>query len=374
MHPFTVALRRHADARRLCAAAAGLALLVAAGTTAAAEFARSFTFSADELAIDDMIGTVTVVAAAGDAFEVTVTVRGDAAAEDLVEFVSEEGRTAGLAVLFPLGEHSRYVYPPLGDDRATLHYRREDPHESSWLKKIFAGMGDEKVTVSGEGRGLQLWADVTVAMPAEASLRVRHGVGEITAREFRGDLDLDTHAGVVAVSEGAGDLRLDTGSGSVSVTSVRGEVVVDTGSGAVTLGDLEGKRIHVDTGSGGVEATGLTCAELLIDTGSGGVVARGITADEVEVDTGSGNVVLACARLNSGRVVVDTGSGGIRLELPPDASARISADTGSGSLEVAITGATVLREERDEVSLQVGDGDARVTLDAGSGSITIAGR
>ena len=357
--------------RRTACLAAGLALLLAAATALGGEFERTFRFDSDDLEVVAMIGRVEVIAAEGQDFTVTVRVRGHDADETLITFTEEQGRDGKLAVAFPLQEHSRYVYPELGGGSTTIQFRDENSEESSWLKRVFAGMSGQKVTVSGKGRGLEMWADLTIAVPAGADLRVRHGVGAVDAAKVAGDLDLDTHAGAITVAGLAGDLRADTGSGAVTAAAVRGSVNIDTGSGGVEVTDVEGDKVHVDTGSGGVRLEDVSCGDLLVDTGSGGVRARGVAADQARIDTGSGSVKLQLDRMGGGRFVIDTGSGGIELELPDGASARISADTGSGRVKADVAGATIEHQDDGELQMTVGDGKARVTLDAGSGSIAI---
>ncbi len=366
-------ITRHPHRTPGFAAAAGLILLLAAGTALGDDVTRTFRFDGETLELADMIGAVEVTAATGDAFEVTVHVQGKDAAEDVLQFAEEQGGDAKLAIRFPLDDHSRYVYPALGQGKTTIHFRDEDSHETSWLKKVFGQFEGKKITVSGDGRGLELWADVTVAVPRGGSLTVRHGVGRIGADGVRGDLDLDTHTGGIMVTDLEGDLRADTGSGSVVVAGVRGDVLADTGSGGVGLTDVKGDKIHVDTGSGMVKVDKATCRDLYVDTGSGGVRARNIDTDQAKIDTGSGGVTLSLDRMGEGRFLVDTGSGSINFELPTDASATISADTGSGSIHADVAGARIVHKENSELQMVVGDGKARVTLDAGSGGITIRG-
>ncbi len=357
--------------RRTACLAAGLALLLAAATALGGEFERTFQFDSDDLEVVAMIGQVEVIAADGKDFTVTVRVRGHDADEALITFTEEQGRNGKLAVAFPLQEHSRYVYPELGGGSTTIHFRDENSEESSWLKRVFAGMSGQKVTVSGKGRGLEMWADLTIAVPAGAGLRVRHGVGAVHADQVAGDLDLDTHSGAIAVAGLVGHLRADTGSGAVTASAVKGSVSIDTGSGGVEVANVEGDKVHVDTGSGSVELVDVSCQDLLVDTGSGRVRARGVATDQARIDTGSGSVKLQLDRMGGGSFVIDTGSGGIELELPVEASARISVDTGSGSVKADVAGATIEHQDKGELRMTVGDGKARVSLDAGSGSVVI---
>ena len=343
-----------------------------AGTAGAVEFEREFTFSGKELLVSNMIGEIEVIKGSSDDFLVLVSVRGEDAAEGLVDFVVEEGSKSGLVIKFPLDDHKKYTYPAMGrESSATITFRDENDAGGSWLKKVLSGHRGKKVTVKGKGNGLEMWADVTIQVPARRILEVRHGVGEIRAQGVEADLSLDTHSGQISVEKITGDLLADTGSGRVVAVGVEGEVNIDTGSGSVRVANCRSSEVLVDTGSGKVEAEALDCKYMLIDTGSGRVKARGIKADKAKIDTGSGSVFLHLDRMGSGRFVIDTGSGSIELVLPADASAKINADTGSGSIHNEVPGADVTLAERDEMKMTVGDGAARVTLDAGSGSITV---
>jgi hypothetical protein len=343
-----------------------------AGAALAVEFEREFTFESKELLVSNMIGHVEVKEGVSDAIRVLVSVRGEDAAEGLLEFVTEEGSKGALAIKFPLDDHTKYTYPALGKDSSTtITFRDDSDHGSSWLKKVFSGFGGKKVTVKGKGNGLELWADVTIEVPANRILEVRQGVGEILASGVEADLTLDTHSGQISVENLTGDLLADTGSGRVEAMGVEGEVNIDTGSGSVLVANCHGSEVLVDTGSGSVKAEGVDCKYMLVDTGSGRVEATAIKADKAKIDTGSGSVFLHLDRMGSGRFVIDTGSGSIELVLPSDASAQIMADTGSGSVRNKVAGAVVTVAARDELEMTVGDGAARVTLDAGSGSITV---
>jgi hypothetical protein len=359
--------------QRLTAPMAFLFLITLIASTAlATEFEKEFTFDGKELLVSNMIGKIEVVAGSTDAFRVLVSVHGEDAEEGLLEFITEDGSKSALAIKFPLDDHTKYIYPALGrNSSTTITFNEENDHGGSWLKKVFSGFGGKKVTVKGKGNGLEMWADVTIEVPAKRVLEVRHGVGEIQAVGLEADMNLDTHSGTISVENLKGDLLADTGSGRVAAMGVEGEVNIDTGSGSVRVDNCNGSEILVDTGSGSVKVNGVICEYLLVDTGSGGVEAKGVEADKAKIDTGSGSVYMQLDSMGEGHFVIDTGSGGIELVLPADASARIMADTGSGSVHNKVDGANVTLAARDELEMTVGAGTAKVTLDAGSGSITV---
>lgn len=360
--------------RRAVALLLALPLLMAltASLALAGDFERDFTFDSHDLKVVNMIGAVTVTATEGEDFQVHVVVRGADAGPDVLTFVTPNDDGDVLAIQYPLKEHQRYVYPEMGSrSKTTMHFSNEAEESKSWLKKVFAGMSGTGVTVRGKGNGLEVWADLTIAVPRGASLEVRNGVGEIQAADLAADLSLDVNSGAIAVRGLAGDLLADTGSGRVLARGITGELDLDTGSGEVELSDCDGSTIKVDTGSGKVVAENVQCRTLDVDTGSGSVKASRIQADEVKIDTGSGSVVLQLDRMGRGDFLIDTGSGGIDLILPGDVSAHITAETGSGSVECDLAEAKVMRKDRSELEVVAGSGAAKVTLGAGSGTISI---
>ena len=347
------------------------ALTLLSAAAAAGEFTETFDLDADELKVINLIGEVVVEPADGDEFEVQVRVRGEDASRDRIDFEVDQGSNAKLRVVFPLDEERRYVYPELGRSKSTLTFEDGEAGPGSWFGRVIKGLKGNKITVSGRGKGLELWADVTVRVPRGRTANVRLGVGEITAEGVDGDLTLDINSGPVSARRCRGSLVGDTGSGSVNFADIEGDVNADTGSGEVTIARCQGERIVADTGSGSVHVEDAECTKLHVDTGSGAVTAMRVKSDAAHIDTGSGSVKLELLRMGDGKYIVDTGSGGITLVMPEDASARVSADTGSGSIKLDMTGVDITRKDRDELRFTVGDGDARVILDAGSGSIRI---
>jgi len=346
-------------------------LTLLSATAAAGEFTESFDLRADELKVINLIGEVLLEPADGDDFEVQVRVRGSDASREHIEFELDEGSDATLRVVFPLDNERRYVYPALGRGKSTLTFEHGEAGMGSWLGKVIKGLKGNKITVSGRGKGLELWADITIRVPRGRAADVRLGVGEIEAEGITGDLVLDINSGPVSARRVTGSVLGDTGSGSVNFSDIEGDVDADTGSGEVTIARCRGDRIHADTGSGTVHVEDAECDKLHVDTGSGAVTAMRIKSDAAHIDTGSGSVKLELLRMGGGKYIVDTGSGGITLIMPEDASARVSADTGSGSIKLDMPGVEIGRKDRDELRFTVGDGEARVILDAGSGNIRI---
>jgi len=355
--------------RRLALAALVLLSLPAL----AGEFTRDFSTDADELVLKNLVGHVTVLPARGDDYQITVHVRGDDADEDLINIELDDGRKAELLVAFPVEEHRRYVYPELGRGETTI-WQPDGDNDGGWLSKLWRGMGGDKVTIRGRGRGLEVWADIEIRVPEGRETAVYLGAGFLDADGVEGKLVLDTHSGPVKVDGHQGKLVCDTGSGSVKVSDIDGDLLCDTGSGSVSITNQRGGNLKADTGSGSVVIKGADTPDLYVDTGSGSVRCSGIKTDQARIDTGSGGVELELDRMGTGRFVIDTGSGGVELVIPDDASATISVDTGSGGIRNRLDDAEVLHKSRGEMKLRVGSGKARVIVDTGSGGVTITSR
>jgi DUF4097 and DUF4098 domain-containing protein YvlB len=378
--------------------AAALACVLAAGLQTpaahAADFDRSFTFASQRLTLTNLIGSVRVEKATGNAYKIDVHVRGEDADPKWITFDEGQGSAGKLTVRFPLDEHRKYVYPKLGaGSRSTFtasHHGSDD-----WFEELYDLARGDRIEVRGSGGGsnaLELWADVVVQVPAGHETIVQLGIGEITAAHVAADLDLKTKAGAVQAEDIQGDLRVDTGSGGVDVKGVRGDCDIDTGSGSVDVADVTAQRlVRVDTGSGGIQVSSVTADELSldtgsgsidldkitvkdlsVDTGSGGVDGSTVAADDLKIDTGSGSVDLDLVRMGHGRYTVETGSGGIRLDMPREISAVFDVETASGGIDADIDGVTLGRHDRYEAHFKVGNGDARVSLSAGSGHIRLA--
>jgi hypothetical protein len=360
-------------------------VLIAPG--AKAQIDESFTYDASSLKITNLIGKIDVEGHSGSGFVVEVSVQGEDAEPGLIEFESNDGDRAELMIMFPTDDERRYVYPELGRNSRTTF----NPGHGN--QDVWGFFGRGKIEVRGSGKGLEVWADVTVKVPEGAELIIFNGVGELEAvdteanlelnvrsgaafaRDIIGELNIDTGSGHVEVENVAGDLLVDTGSGHVDVVGLRGDrASIDTGSGHVELRDAEVPRILVDTGSGHVEMEQVVCDDIEVDTGSGHVEIDELSARAAMIDTGSGRVRIELVAMGDGKFEVDTGSGSITFLMPANPSAVVDAETSSGGIDVDVDGADFSREKRDHVRFEVGNGDAEVRLDAGSGGIRIASR
>ena len=329
------------------------AALCAVGTLASAEgIEQSFTFDGEELVVANLVGKVRIEPADGSNFDVAVSVRGRDAAPGKITFEKTDGAKARLAIRFPVDKESRFIYPEMGTDfNTTINVSNGNQHGVDWLRLVFPGSHD-RVRIASKGKGLEIWADVTVKLPRGKRLEIRHGAGAIETQGTVGGMLLDSHCGPVTVARSEGALSIDTGSGEVRVSDSNGELTVDTGSGSVDLTRCRATGLDVDTGSGSVHATEIEC-------------------DAMKIDTGSGDVAVLLTRMGGGNYLIDTGSGSVDLRVPVDASARYSADSGAGKIDVDLPGTQIHKGSADDLTFKTGAGSASVRIDTGAGSIRV---
>ena len=138
------------------------------------------------------------------------------------------------------------------------------------------GRGD--VRVSGNGSGLEAWADLRVLVPAGQTVALHLGVGKVNIANVSGEIRVDARSGAVSATAVDGALLLNTGSGSVTVDGARGHLRVSTGSGGVKAANLENGTVILGTPEYCGRA--LVAAAALVDKGeSPDAAARAVAAE-----------------------------------------------------------------------------------------------
>ncbi len=325
----------------------------------AAQNASRHSLRGSEVALYNLAGTVQIEAGSGDAVAVEVT-RGGA---DLTRLRIGEGELDGRATLRVIYPGDRVRYPRMGDGSTELRVRQDGTfgdhdHEG----------GGRRVRISSEG-GLEAWADLRIAVPAGRSVAVHLAVGNLTATNVDGRLQLQASNAPVTVNGVRGGLDVEVGSGEVQVSATEGEVRVTTGSGGVQLTRAKGRALAIQTGSGDVAASGLEADELAVQTGSGDVRVTAVKAPRVALETGSGGVTVELQG-EVDRLEIGTGSGDIAITAPANLSAQLELQTASGEIDSDFPLA-VTRSGRDHLRGTVGDGKGKISVETGSGGVRL---
>ena len=146
--------------------------LVGFSPAGAQEFDEQLSISASSLRLANLIGEIRVEGHRGSDFEIEIHVRGEDASRDRIRIETKEGRDAEVAILFPIDEETRYVYPELGSNSRTT-FRIGEDGGGSWWKELLGHLKGDKIEVRGKGKGLEIWADVVIRVPRGKELDVQ---------------------------------------------------------------------------------------------------------------------------------------------------------------------------------------------------------
>lgn len=355
-------------------ASAVFASLVLAANVASADATRVLKaeLSADPLRpfrVENLAGHMVVRQGTGSRVVVTATVHGEdqktAALLRLEEVRDSKTGQPTLRMQYPLNEYTTYRYGGEG---------RSDSG-GGFFESLFSGRSNvtydgTRVTVSS-GRGLALYADLVVEIPRSASGTFKNVVGRLEGSGVDGTLRFDSGSGDISLRDFKGEVVADTGSGDVNATAGQGSFKCNTGSGDCTLKEFAGERLDLDTGSGDIDVTGSRARFVKADTGSGSVRLDVGDSEEISADTGSGDVSVEASGSTLSRIKADTGSGDVSLKLPRNAGFQLMADTGSGDVTSGFDDATPIVERRKVKGYKRGDLKVRIDVDTGSGDVSV---
>jgi hypothetical protein len=350
------------------------AALVLAGNAAAADVTRSLNavLSADPsrpFRVENLAGHMVVRQGMGPKVVVTATVHGEdqktAALLRLEEVRDSKTGNPTLRVQYPLNQYTSYRYTG----------EKSDGSSEGFFAALFSGRStvtydDTRVTVSAS-HGLALYADLVVEIPRASSGTFRNVVGRLEGSSIDGTLRFDSGSGDITLRDFKGEVVADTGSGDVNASSGHGSFKCNTGSGDCTLKRFNGERLDLDTGSGDIQVTDSTARFVKADTGSGSVEVEVRDSEEISANTGSGDVSVVAAGANLARIKADTGSGDVHLKLPPSLGFEMKADTGSGDVSSTFDDATPIVVRRKVQGYRRGDLKVRIDVDTGSGDVSV---
>ena len=349
------------------------------------ETRKDFSVAGKILEVDNLAGSVKLLEAKGDKFEIQATVKADKSAgltateiADLIGFYSvKNGSKHKFRVLYPVDDYRKYTYRDgsnRGNNSTRVRYQKK------------------RVSVSSKARSdaLNVHVDLVIRVPNGSSLRVKNRVGPIKGNGLQAKLNLDTGSGEISIEKSQGSLRADTGSGRVTVVAYTGDILANTGSGSVTVTDVDGD-VNADTGSGSVELNNVHAEEILVDTGSGRVILNNVSGslrvdtgsgsvtakkflagEIVDVDTGSGNIAIAGDLGAVRKLRLDTGSGGVRVKTNQALNMVLRIETGSGGIDVDLPDLSNVTSKDNQFEAQIGRGDGQGIIDTGSGSVTVS--
>jgi lia operon protein LiaG len=343
-----------------------------AAAPVAAQQPERFQLRGEDVAVYNLVGTVSVEAGTGDvAVELTRTGR------DAAKLRVEQGEVRDAEALRVIYPTENIVAPGMGAGSSTTLRVHEDGTfgDGDWDHGRHHRDAEEhghRMEIRGSGSGLEAGADLRIRVPAGRRVAVYLAVGKVSVANVQGEIRVDAHNAPVTASGVKGELTVDVGSGEVRVTDGEGVLNVDTGSGSVEVSRFKGRDLTVDTGSGNVNGTELTAERLSMETGSGDIELATVSAPSLSLETGSGTV-RADLRTAVQSLSVETGSGDVALSAPATLDAEVEIETSSGEIESDFP-LQVTRHARDHLVGRIGSGRGRIAVETGSGDVRLIKR
>jgi hypothetical protein len=248
------------------------------------------------------------------------------------------------------------------DAKALLGLVRVDIAERGGRVEIRARYpsGDEMRTQNR--RNVSVSVQFNITAPVGARVSARSISGNVTARDLRGDLMLESTSGNVMIANGGRVSAAKTISGNVEV------------SGTEIDGGLEASSV-----SGNVMVRKTKARRLALSTVSGNVGIEDVDCGRVELQAVSGDLQLLGPLSTGGRYDITSHSGNVRIMLSGDTGFELDANSFSGSIrsDLPLTGTTSGgdRGRRQRAVRGVyGDGSAVLHLTTFSGTIVVSKR
>jgi DUF4097 and DUF4098 domain-containing protein YvlB len=219
--------------------------------------------------------------------------------------------------------------------------------------------GDEARTQNR--RNVNVSVNFAITAPVGARISARSISGNVSARELRGELTLESTSGNVEIANGGRVASAKTISGNVNIsgTEIDGALEASSVSGTVMVRQTKARRMTLSTVSGNVALEDVDCAR-------------------VEVQAVSGDALLTGPLSTGGRYDVTSHSGSVRVVLSGDTGFELDANSFSGSIrsDLPLTGNVGGDRGRRQRAVRgvYGNGSAVLHLTTFSGSIVIEKR
>jgi lia operon protein LiaG len=339
--------------------------LLALVASASAANAQRYELSGNRVALYNLAGSMRIEAGTGSAVVVEVERLGRDAQRLSVRTSALDG-VPTLRVVYPGDE-----VVVEGMDRGTQTTIQVD-EEGTWGRS----RGGRRMRITsgrGEADATHASARIVVRVPPGVTVDANMAVGDLTATNVAGNLELESSAGSITSTGNRGALEAETASGDISVADAQGNLELETASGDVEIRNSSAQRIDAETASGSITVNGARAEELNVETASGDIRVTGSTAPTVKAETASGSVRVELTG-DVRDVEISTASGTAEAVLPANFTGEVELETASGDVDVEFP-LTVSRQSRNHIRGTIGQGgSARVSLSAASGDVRLLRR
>lgn len=190
----------------------------------------------------------------------------------------------------------------------------------------------------------------TVFVPTGLKIKAETNVGSISINGYRGEFELSSRVGRIAMTNATGPATLSSDSGYIEVRNYEGALTARTSVGSLHLNQVSGP-MQLNSGMGPINI-----AEF---------------QGKLAAETKTGRIHASSSIPLTGDVLLKTQTGSVTLQVPRASSMRISAQTKAGSLHAP----DFMNKSRSGAASSAvgstGDGEHTVTLEASTGSVSL---
>ena len=329
------------------------------------------------IAIDNLLGSIHIVpsdAAGAVRLEARIVAEAkeEADARALAESIriTQNNVNAGLRfhVAFPVERHTAFRPPKAG--------------VRGLIRRWAAPMFHDPASVTYQDRLLQIGPDrkaaalavhVTLAVPYDVAVTVRHRIGSVEGRALRGRLRISTVDGLVALDRCLGTIEVESDRADVHVNAFQGKALdLKTTHGNVELVDVRTGQLRLETESGAIRGDNVVADALFATSASGDLKFGNLEPTTAEMTTGTGEVDLATHLKTLRGAVIRSDSGDVTLRVGQLAHFALEAETQSGKVKtLGGVELDLIDQQGLTTRLQQGQGGAELQVSAVAGNVIV---
>jgi len=319
---------------------------------------------------------------------------------------------------------SSFTSMRVNDDRGTVtvNVSEDKKVRVSWRKKVHAenqkdadaynAKTDPTITsadriivlnANTQGAGDKgVSADMDIYVPANVSVSVTSGHGDVTIAGMSGSIEVNHHRGEVNINDHSGNVSLSLDGSSARLAHVKGDVTIQGKANEVAVEDVDGE-VHLngdfqesvrlvrvsrtvsfrsartdmefsrldgrlDLDSGDLRADSLT-GPMRLTTRSKDVALEGLSGD-LRLEDSNGTVEVGLRK--PGNIQIDNRKGDVQVSIPPNTAVKVEARTREGEIasdfdEIKVDN----RDKQSSASGSIGSNGPRLALNCEKGSIEI---
>ncbi len=207
-----------------------------------------------------------------------------------------------------------------------------------------------------------------VTVPSRFDLSLSTAGGSIQVDDHAGNVALRTSGGSVRVGQLTGDVTARTAGGSISVSAASGRVEADSSGGSIKLGKMNGP-VDAQTAGGSIRIESASVA-VKANTSGGSIVVNGASGP-VEADTAGGSITVRYVGKPEAAGNLECTGGGITVYLADTVGFAVDAASTGGGVRSELPVESAEKSSRTRLKGNVGGGGAALKLRSTGGGISL---